>query len=262
MKKLLLIINLVLWAILSSAQTATDFTADDCNGVTHNLFTELDAGRVIVITWVMPCGGCIGPASTSRDIVQSFQEPFSNKINVYYYLVDDYGDIECSMFEAWANQNAIPASAYSFRFSDSNIDMMDYGSYGMPKTIVLGGGSNHTVFFEEDFTLDEQALSDAIETALASTGIDEINQSISKYKIFPNPASHSSEINFMLDKTSDIRLNIYNLQAKRIESLEYKNLSAGGNRILLNLEEYNSGRYLIELSDGKTSRFLNLAITK
>jgi len=38
------------------AQTnATDFTANDCDGVSHHLFSELDNGKVVVIAWVMPC---------------------------------------------------------------------------------------------------------------------------------------------------------------------------------------------------------------
>ena len=50
---------LMFFANISFAQkTPTDFTTDDCNGVSHNLFDELNDGNVIVISWVMPCGPC------------------------------------------------------------------------------------------------------------------------------------------------------------------------------------------------------------
>ena len=51
---------------------ATDFTTDDCNGVTHNLFDSLDAGNVIVIAWAMPCFSCIAPSLSAYSAVQSF----------------------------------------------------------------------------------------------------------------------------------------------------------------------------------------------
>ena len=60
MKKTLLTAISGLFTILGFAQTtATDFTANDCGGTSHTLFTELNAGNVIVITWVMPCSSCI-----------------------------------------------------------------------------------------------------------------------------------------------------------------------------------------------------------
>ena len=36
-----------------SQNNATDFTALDCDGVSHHLFSELDSGKVIVIAWVI-----------------------------------------------------------------------------------------------------------------------------------------------------------------------------------------------------------------
>jgi hypothetical protein len=58
MRKLTLFITLSLINISIVFAQATDFTTDDCNGITHNLFDSLDAGNVIVISWVMPCGPC------------------------------------------------------------------------------------------------------------------------------------------------------------------------------------------------------------
>lgn len=56
MKKLLLAFSqLLLSGFMAFGQTtATDFTVNDCGGTSHNLFTELDAGKVIVLCWPMP----------------------------------------------------------------------------------------------------------------------------------------------------------------------------------------------------------------
>ena len=55
MKKYIFKILLLMFVTnISFAQpTATDFTTDDCDGVSHNLFDELNDGNVIVISWVM-----------------------------------------------------------------------------------------------------------------------------------------------------------------------------------------------------------------
>ena len=55
MKQSLLVLLSLFISVLALPQTnATDFSVDDCNGEFHNLFTELDAGKVVVIAWVMP----------------------------------------------------------------------------------------------------------------------------------------------------------------------------------------------------------------
>lgn len=55
MKRTLLLSLSILFSVLTFAQTtATDFSVDDCKGDFYNLFTELDAGKVVIIAWVMP----------------------------------------------------------------------------------------------------------------------------------------------------------------------------------------------------------------
>ena len=45
--------------------TALDFTANDCAGMSHTLFSDLDAGNAVVIDLVMMgCPSC-GPATQS-----------------------------------------------------------------------------------------------------------------------------------------------------------------------------------------------------
>ena len=72
-KNQLLFILLFLIGIVSSAQTtATNFTANDCSGTPHTLFTELDAGKVVVIAFVMPCATCIAPTLSAYNHALSY----------------------------------------------------------------------------------------------------------------------------------------------------------------------------------------------
>ncbi|HEY4800620.1 MAG TPA: hypothetical protein VII99_16190, partial [Bacteroidia bacterium] len=137
MKKYLLSFSLILASrFLSFGQTAVDFTVNDCAGNSHHLFSELDAGNVIVITWVMPCSACIPIASTAATTVQGYAS--SNPGRVKFYLSDDYADTPCPTLTSWASTNSIATNA---SFSDATISMADYGGTGgsMQKTVVLGG---------------------------------------------------------------------------------------------------------------------------
>ena len=66
---------LVLTNVLSTSfsQTiATNFTTNDCEGISYDLFDELDNGKVVIIAWVMPCGACISSSLTAYNIAESY----------------------------------------------------------------------------------------------------------------------------------------------------------------------------------------------
>ena len=142
MKKYILKSLLVLFvANISFAQTtATDFITNDCNGITHNLFDSLDAGNVIVICWVMPCTPCATYAGYASDAVQSFATSHPGRVK--YYLADDYANNTCSYLSGWASNYNIATDAF---FSTTDLDMLDYGTVGMPKVVVLGKNTHHNI---------------------------------------------------------------------------------------------------------------------
>lgn len=241
---------------VSVAQTATDFTAEDCNGTTHNLFSQLDAGKVIVICWVMPCGACVGPAFTTSNVVQSYSATHPN--TVIMYLVDDYGNTACSSINSWANTNNLTRTT---RFSNSDISMADYGTDGMPKTVVLAG-SNHAVLYNSNFTVDPTELQNAINTALTTTGIHDISGIVSAFNLFPNPASKSAEVQFTLLKNALVHVDVYNLEGQLINNAFKGNLVAGKNNISIDVSTYVSGTYLLKLSVDDKSKLLNLVVSR
>src|SRR5258705_1758845 len=104
MKKQLLTIILVVCSLFSFGQ-AVNFTCNDCSSTAHNLFTELDAGKVVVLDFIMPCSACIAPSLTAYNIVQSYAS--SNPGRVLDYLSDDVGTTSCTSLNSWANTNGM-----------------------------------------------------------------------------------------------------------------------------------------------------------
>lgn len=138
---------------------ATNFRALDCDGVSHDLFTELNDNIIVVIAWVMPCSTCIADPLEALNVVDDYSS--SHPGRVVFYLVDDYADTDCANLSGWADfygfDNAI-------KFSDPSIKMSDYGVDGMPKIVVLGG-SNHEVYYNENRS--SEGVREAIDKALS-----------------------------------------------------------------------------------------------
>ena len=161
MKKILLINALVCFSvgIIFAQTTATDFTTNDCNGISHQLFTDLDAGNVIVIGWVMPCGPCATYTIPAYSAVQSFSA--SHPGRVHFYLVDDFANTACGTLVNWGNTNNMPLNT---TFSSADINMLDYGTTGMPKVVVLGGDS-HLIYYNEN---NSQPTFNGVQTAITN----------------------------------------------------------------------------------------------
>ena len=255
MKKQLLTIIMSLATLALSAQTAVNFNCNDCSSNPHDLFSELDAGKVIVLCWVMPCGSCTGPSITTHNVVNSYQASYPN--TVYMYLCDDYANTSCTSLNSWKTSNGLTNAV---TFSNSTINMMDYGSTGMPKIVVLGG-PNHTVFYNVNNTVNATNLQNAINTALTATGINQPGNISTVMNILPNPAANEAEIKFHLEKSSDVMAELYNLEGKKMQYIFSGKLSAGENKVKINLSNYADGMYLVKFTEDNKIRFVNITVS-
>lgn len=255
MRTFLLIILSITLSAFTMAQTATNFTVDDCHGDSYTLFDELDAGKVIVICWVMPCSSCTGPAITTSNVVNSFDSTDPNK--VIYYMVDDYGTTSCTSLQSWANAYNIEPDLF---FSDPAISMLDYESEGMPKVIVLGG-SNHTVFYNANYTVDGTEMQTAITSAIGAAGINDKNSTIPKIEIFPNPSKTLANVSFTLKKSANVTIEVFNLQGKKMNFNFEGFMMSGENLVKINTTTFRSGIYVAKVSDNTSSQFINLIVS-
>lgn len=254
MKKVLLIIVLGASVNFSFAQTATNFNVNDCSGNNHDLFTELDAGKVVVITWPMPCGACIAPASTAANAVVSYSNP-----DIVFYLVDDYGNTTCSSLNSWAATNSITTNA---TFSNAAISMTNYGTAGMPKTVVLGGAT-HSVFYNVNGTVVLSDIQTAIDNALAAAnGVSENQESPFELNVYPNPADHFITLDFTLNKMSDVKIEITNVLGETVKSDSYSAKQSGTHKINMDLDAYSSGVYFVKMTDGISTQTRRMVISR
>ena len=181
----------------SHAQTATNWTAQDCNSASHTLFTDLDAGKVVVMVWVMPCASCVNGATAAYNAAQSFASAYPGK--VVYYLADDMGDASCSTLNTWITSNSIGNLSNMTVFSNAGnvIKESDFGGSGMPHVAVIGGGAQHKIYFNKmnSAANDQTGITTAIASAIAGAGVEQTTTAV-RFSVAPNPAKENITVNY------------------------------------------------------------------
>ncbi len=250
---------IILSGVALQAQTATDFTVTNCAGTSQHLFAELEAGKVVVMVWVMPCGACIGPAKTAFNASQSFQT--SHPGRVLYYLVDDANNTACATLSSWATTNTISPNSV---FKSSAILMTDYGAAGMPKVVVLGG-SAHTVFDDEINSFNQATLTTAITNALAApSSVEnyEKNNANFQLNLFPNPVYNTAKVYYTLNQADEVCFEVYNILGKKVKTISAGKLTAGKHETQIDLESLSEGVYFVQLKTNNNREMRKFYISR
>ena len=235
-----------------SQTTATDFTAPDCNGLTHNLFSELDSGKVIVIAWVMPCLTCITDPLAAFAEVQNYSSSHPDKVR--FYMVDDYANTSCSTLSSWAVNYGMDNCV---KFSDPSISMSDYGVNGMPKIVVLAG-LDHKVYFNENSS--HQGIDVAISQAVNSTEIVESTNSDFELKIYPNPSKNNLNIELSNKVYNEFKFEIINILGESISVSN--NPFIVENKVNIDISSLKNGVYILKTSSGIMEQSKTFIVSK
>lgn len=256
MKKSIFTIGCILATSLLSAQTtATDFTANDCSGTSHHLFAEMDAGKIIVAAFVMPCGSCAPNSIAAYNAVQSYAS--SNPNTVYFYLVDDNANTSCNTLTSWGNSNSM---SNAIKFSNSAFTMSDYGTPGMPKIVVMGG-SNHSIVYNKNSGVSTSGVQAAI-NSLLSASVNEIKENTPfSLKAIPNPGNGVFNLEYSVQNNSDVVIELFTVSGKLIKMIEEKNVQSGSHSVLFdssnNLE---TGSYFVKVTSNNETQTINVIV--
>jgi hypothetical protein len=255
MKKYLFTGIIILLGLYTFGQTtAPNFNINDCSGTNHDLYSELDAGKVVVIVFVMPCGACIGPALTAYNEVQNFASTDPGR--VVMYLSDDLGTTSCTTLINWANTNGITGIPV---FSNTGLKEADYGSGGMPKTVVIAG-TYHDVIFTQNGGLNAANFNNAIQQGLFA-GIMESSKADFKLNLFPNPSTtNKTTVSYTLTETSDVTIEVYNTLGAKVKSVTTEKQAAGKHETLLDFENLTNSVYFMKLNSGESSQVLKFTV--
>ena len=243
MKSFLLCLLSLIFTGSAYAQPATaeDWTQNDCNGIEHNLYTELDTGSVVVMEIVMldGCMPCINAAHLFGPIIQAYNMTNGNRIQYYSFGYND--TYTCSQLSDWKTENAITCNA---QFIEGYDISEFYGGMGMP-TIVVAGRSTHEVSFSQyGFTVyDTIKFAHALEYALGLTETLPIqNYQPSTISCFPNPATTVINLNNLFSGT----VTIYGMGGAQLYQLNCVNGA-------IDIATLPKGFYLLQFEIGNTT---------
>ncbi|MCC7303663.1 MAG: T9SS type A sorting domain-containing protein [Bacteroidia bacterium] len=256
MKKIGFAAVLLISGWLSAQTTATDWTANDCSGNPHNLFTELNQGKVIVMAWVMPCGVCITPTLTAYNVAQSFA---SSGCDVEFYLIDDYGNTNCATLTNWGTTNNIGPN--TINFSNAAIDMTAYGAAAMPKIVVVGGPT-HTVYTIQNNSVNSTTVQNAITQACLDivNSVKDVSSNVSPLVLTPNPVTDKGVLTFSLQNSANLQIEIYDLLGSRLKTVSSSVFAAGDQKVEWSAKDLAPGIYFLKVSEGTRARVLKFVV--
>lgn len=240
MKRLFTTLGLITAAAAGYAQeTATNFTATDCNSASHTLFDKLDAGKTVVMVWVMPCGGCAQATSAAYTAVQDYAAAHPGKVE--YFLISDNGDDNCTDLKTFAiAQGVNTANIAVFDNAGDVINQSDFGGDGMPH-VVIASGTDHKIWFNKKNAAAGTGIVDALNKA---TGINEVAQQLS-FSMSPNPAGDVLTIEYARPIS---RVTIISVSGQVVKDFSYER---GKQNPVINMSKIPAGNYMIKVQDAE-----------
>ena len=150
------------------------------------------------------------------DIKQQIQ---TNHYNKYTYLVDEVGEVDTIVYPGVFNEGMIYVATYGrglYRYDEYHVQLEE---------------------IKDENNENEPAKDDA------------------KYMIdiYPNPVSEEATINFQVENKSDVSFQIYDVNGRMVMSKDLGSYQEGSHKANFNVNELNSGTYIIKVQTGESS---------
>lgn len=244
---------------VAAQTTAMNFSILDCAGNPHELYADLDAGKVVIIEFFMTsCGSCITAGNTLEALKSDLLVEYPGMVKSYAFgYTNSYS---CATVSSWVTTNGFTSIP-----SDSGAAQVAYyGGFGMPTIVVLGGGTNHEVlgspyigFSSSDTTTMGSDIRDFLN---GNVGIEDHHEALENLNIYPNPANGQVTISFDLSTSSDMAIEVTDLTGRIVLSVMNEKLISGTVVRTINTSGLAEGNYLIRINRNGEISHQKLAI--
>jgi hypothetical protein len=109
----------------------------------------------------------------------------------------------------------------------------------------LTGGAGTEIIFNTDF----EGSDEIVEFSLLGTDIETVSTE-SSFNIFPNPFEDFTNVNFTLNSTENVELNLYDITGKVIYNIKSGEMNAGSHSIKIDAGDLKPGIYFVSLKIG------------
>lgn len=250
MKKIFSILVIAVSILISKSfaqTTAMQLSGADCNGMNHDLFADLDAGKAVILHFFMPnCSSCPPPAQKIQAMANNILANHPGKITAY--AMPYINTATCSYTSTWCSSNGL--SLY-MPYDSGATQVAHYGGFGMPTVVLLGGAGSHRVMFSTlSFnTSDTTIMRDSILRLIGAmpNAINELPKSVQSFNVFPNPSSNQINIQLELNQLTDVAIDVTDITGKLIASV-LNEKQIGIVKKQFNTASLPNGNYIIRLT--------------
>lgn len=224
-----------------SQTTAMNFSGQDCNGNNVDLFSDLDAGKAVMLIFYMPnCGTCPPAASQMQTMANNINASHPGLVKAYSFPYQN--STTCTYSSNWVVNNNLPLFA---PMDSGAVQVAYYGGFGMPTVVLLGGDNHDVLFVTQDYnTSDTTTMRDLILNNMTAGLEQNAVQNISTY---PNPASDFIIVNFEALQGAEMIMQITDLSGKTVMTFEKEKLNKGLIQKQIDISKLPIGSYLFSI---------------
>lgn len=230
---------------------ATNFSVTDLDGGTHNLYSLLNTGYVVILdcsaTW---CGPCWGFHNTHYllDIHETYGPDGTNQVRVIFYEADGSTTLADLQGSTGGTQGDwLTGSTYPF-INESPITLSGakYWPLGFP-TINVISPSDKMIKADlwDTYVTPGSTLADIVDVFddyfAVFQSIDE--NTVGNLAIYPNPANQSATISFESVSGSNATIQIYSVLGELMDTYSTP-VTSGNNQVNIDLSGLASGQYV------------------
>lgn len=260
-----LLASALLFAGAASAQigaTAPDFTLTDIDGNEHNLYTYLDAGKVVILdcsaTWCPPCW-TFHENHYLKSINDQYGPEGTDQVVVLFYEADP-STTSADLDGSGSNTQGDWITGVDYPIIDpasAELSGSIYWPLGYPTINVISPEDKKIKadLFNNQVSDVDASLTSMVETISAhfAAGVGVEEETLSNLSLYPNPASSVVNVNFTAAQQGELTIEVSNVLGQIVYT-ETATAQNGSNAIEVNLSSLNNGYYTLLLTDAANNR--------